>query len=178
MRIKKYLMVIERYFIKKIIYVNVDVYIKKYTKYIKKIGVQFTGAGIIKYIDPSAYFDGTDYKLIKLGDNITISREVMLLTHDYSLTSAFCSIGKYINRHDGEVFFKKDIVIGNNCFIGARSSILPGTVIGNDCIIGACTVVKGIIPDGSVVVGNPCKVIKKTKEYAEYHNKKKDYFIE
>ena len=42
------------------------------------------------------------------------------------------------------IHINKPIKIGNNSFIGARVSLLPGTTIGNDCIIGACAVVKGI----------------------------------
>lgn len=50
--------------------------------------------------------------------------------------------------------------IGDNVFVGAGAIILPQTRIGNYCIIGAGAVVKGTIPDYSVVVGNPCKRIK------------------
>lgn len=69
----------------------------------------------------------------------------------------------------------KDIYIGNNSFIGARVSLLPGTIVGKDCIIGAGSVVKGIIPDGSVVVGNPAHVIGRTTDFANKHNELKDY---
>lgn len=48
-------------------------------------------------------------------------------------------------------------------FIGAGAIILPQSKIGNYCIIGAGAVVKGTIPDYSVVVGNPCKIIKSLK---------------
>lgn len=179
MKIKKVIHVFQRFFIKKLIYMNTDLYLKKYVKYLKKIGIHFIGdKQQIKYIDPSVYFDGTDYSLIKLGDNVTISREVMLLTHDYSITSALCSLGKFINRNEGELYLKKEIIIGDNCFIGARASILPGTVIGNNSIIGAGTVVKGFIPSESVVIGNPCKIISHTNEYAEKILKKEEYFIE
>jgi serine acetyltransferase len=40
--------------------------------------------------------------------------------------------------------------------------ILPGTTIGKDCIIGAGSVVRGMVPDGSVVIGNPAKVVMTT----------------
>lgn len=51
-------------------------------------------------------------------------------------------------------------VIGNNVFIGTGATILGGVTIGNDCIIGAGAVVITDIPDGSVVVGVPGKIIK------------------
>lgn len=68
-------------------------------------------------------------------------------------------------------FFNKitynSVSIGENSFIGARVVILPGTQIGKLCIIGAGAVVKGDIPDYSVVVGNPCRIISDTRQYGE-----------
>lgn len=55
------------------------------------------------------------------------------------------------------------VKIGDNTFVGAGAIILPKTTIGNFCIIGAGAVVKGNIPDYSVVVGNPAKIIKSIK---------------
>ena len=43
--------------------------------------------------------------------------------------------------------------------------ILPKTKIGNNCVVGAGSVVRGTIPDNSVVIGNPAKVIMKTEDY-------------
>lgn len=102
----------------------------------------------------------------------------MLLTHDYSINTALCSIGKFIDRHEGEFHFRRHIKIGDNTFIGARVSLLGGADIGNNCIIGACTVVKGIIPDGSIVIGNPARIIGKTDEYARRHLECADYCVE
>lgn len=102
----------------------------------------------------------------------------MFLSHDYSITTAFASIGKRIERGGGEIYFSHEIKIGNNCFIGARASILPNTIIGNNVIVGACSVVKGIIPDDSIIVGNPAKIIGNTAEYAKKHLESKDYLIE
>ncbi|MCD7710451.1 MAG: hypothetical protein LUI04_03750 [Porphyromonadaceae bacterium] len=56
--------------------------------------------------------------------------------------------------------------IGDNCFIGAGAIILPGSRIGDNVIIGAGAVVKGEIPSNSVVIGNPCKILKKINPHA------------
>ena len=54
------------------------------------------------------------------------------------------------------------MVLGKDSFIGAGAILLPGTTIGCNCIIGAGAVVKGLVPDYSIVAGNPAKVIVKT----------------
>lgn len=175
-KITKIISVIYRDFIKLTYYINLDYYMVLYTRYLRKQGINISG--VPKFINPDVYFDSTDYSKITIGDNVTISREVMLLTHDYSITSALASIGEKIPRCGGEAFFLKDITIGKNCFIGARVSILPGTNIGDNVIIGACTVVKGQIPSNSIVVGNPFKIIGQTDKYATKHKNEKDYLTE
>ncbi len=56
--------------------------------------------------------------------------------------------------------FSKGISVGDDCWIGGSSVILPGVTIGNRCIIGAGSVVTKDVPDDSVVAGNPAKPIK------------------
>jgi len=175
-KIIKIISVIRRGFIRLTSYINLDFYMAHYTRYLRAQGIKISG--LPKYISPDVYFDGTDYSKIIIGDNVTISREVMLLTHDYSLTTALASVGELIPRGGGEVFSIKEINIGKNCFIGARVSILPGTSIGDNVIIGACSVIKGEIPSNSIVVGNPYKVIGQTDKYAIKYKDKKDYLIQ
>jgi acetyltransferase-like isoleucine patch superfamily enzyme len=55
----------------------------------------------------------------------------------------------------------KRTIIGENCSIGTGACILPGVTIGKHCIVGANSVVSKDIPDYSVVVGIPAKIIKK-----------------
>lgn len=52
-----------------------------------------------------------------------------------------------------------EVKIGSNVFVGAGSIILPGVTIGDRVVIGAGSVVTKDIPDNSVAVGNPAKVI-------------------
>ena len=61
----------------------------------------------------------------------------------------------------------KPITIGDNVWIGANSTVLPSANIGNNVVIGANSLVNKDIPDNSIAVGNPCKVIKKKKSYNE-----------
>ena len=56
--------------------------------------------------------------------------------------------------------YAKPITVGDNVWIGAHVSVLPGVTIGDNCVIGAGSVVAGDIPANSIAVGNPCRVIK------------------
>lgn len=59
----------------------------------------------------------------------------------------------------------KPIVIGNDVYIGNNVIILPGVTVGNNVIIGAGAVVSNDIPDNSVAVGVPARVIKSADDY-------------
>ena len=56
------------------------------------------------------------------------------------------------------------ITIGDNCWIGADVTILPGVTIGSNTIIGAKSVVTKDIPDNVIAVGNPCRVLRPITE--------------
>lgn len=157
---------------------NVKSYMKKYVKCLIKLGVDIKNGEYDKlsYYDPSAYFDGAAYKRIHIGNCVTISKDVIILVHDYSISRGM----KYADPNystDKRYRFIKDVIIEDDCFIGARSILLPGTTIGKGCIIGAGSVVRGKIPEGSIVAGNPGKIISSVKEWGSRHYEKKDYEI-
>lgn len=96
--------------------------------------------------------------LITIGDDVTLAPRAHILAHDASTKKAlgYTRIGV--------------VNIGNNVFIGASSTILPGVNIGNNVVIGANSVVSRDIPDNSVAIGNPAKVI---CTYDEFVSRKK-----
>lgn len=100
--------------------------------------------------------------LITVGDN-TVLTNCTILAHDASTY----------------MFLKKSKVgrvnIGSNCFIGWGAIVLPNVTIGDNCIIGAGAVVTKSIPNNSVVVGNPARIIMHTDEFI---NKNKQYMKE
>ena len=107
--------------------------------------------------------------LINIGDNTTISFECALITHD----AATRVIRNLPNNNPNTVIYGP-INIGKNCFIGARTTILPNITIGDNTIIGACSLVNKDIPSNVVAAGNPCKVICTLDEYIHKH---KDDFL-
>ena len=56
------------------------------------------------------------------------------------------------------------ISVGNNVWIGGNVTVLTGVTIGNNVTIGAGSVVTRDIPDNTLAVGNPCRVIKSIDE--------------
>jgi len=114
--------------------------------------------------------------LISIGKNVTISTGVSLLTHD-------ASVGAIVGRH-----VYSDIVgpitIGNNCFIGANSIILPGVRIPDNSIVAAGSVVTKTVvnhltnnapqDEGIIIGGNPAVYICKTNDFLK---KRKNNFL-
>ena len=171
-KIKKIFFVILRGFIKLLNFVRPKLYMRLYNAYLKAQGVDIMGTP--QFIHPTAIFDGKDYSKTHIGNGVIISREVYLLIHDYSITNGLKAIGENLPK---DAFWLKDIYIGENCFIGARAMILPGTRIGKNCIVGAGSVVKGNIPDDSIVAGNPAKILANTIEWSERKKNINDYIF-
>lgn len=96
----------------------------------------------------------TEPYLIEIGDNVAIASGVLFITHDGS-------VRLFRSSAPGMDLFGK-IKIGDNSFIGSNCILLPNTTIGCNCIVGAGAVVRGVIPDNSVIVGNPAKVVMNT----------------
>lgn len=114
-----------------------------------------------------------DYgKHIKVGKrffanfNLTVLDEAMVTFGDDCFVGP--NVGIYTACHSTDPVERNSrrewacpVTIGDNCWIGGDVTILPGVTIGNNCTIGAGSVVTRDIPDNSVAVGNPARVIKK-----------------
>ncbi len=119
---------------------------EKKINFLRKLGVKI-GKDCHVY---TLNFSSEPY-LIEIGDHVAIAWGTRFITHDGA--GNWC----FPDEVDGGIFGR--ITIGNNVFIGEQSIILPNTVIGNNCIIGAGSVVRGKIPDNSVIIGNPAKIV-------------------
>jgi len=104
---------------------------------------------------------GSEPYLISIGDHVTISSGVRLLTHDGG-TFVFRSQPAY-----RKVIKYGRITIHDNCFIGTRAIILPNVEIGPNSVVAAGAVVTKTVPPNSVAGGNPARFIKTVPAYAE-----------
>ena len=71
------------------------------------------------------------------------------------------------------------VTIGDNVWIGGNTVIMPGVTVGDNVVIGGGSIVTKDIPDWSIAVGNPCKVIRKiTEEDRKYYFKDREFDVE
>lgn len=123
----------------------------RYVNFLRKKGV--TIGKNCRFFDPiSNIVDLQNPYCIEIGDNVSITSNVILLTHDYSW-SVLTNINHQMFGGIG------NLKIGNNVFIGMGSIILKSTEIGDNVIIGAGSVVSGLLDSNSVYAGNPAKKI-------------------
>ncbi len=111
--------------------------------------------------------------LIRLGNNVHIASNVSFLTHD--VTNLVLNNLDEIKAMGNVQERIGCIEIGNNVFIGSGTHILYDTKIGNNVIIGTCSTITKDIPDNSVVVGAPARVIGTFDDYVEKYKTEKQY---
>lgn len=90
----------------------------------------------------SVKLDLTYPKGVHIGENTYLAFESRILCHDRTR-------GLYLHTR-----------VGKNCFIGGRSLIMPGVEVGDGCVVGAGAIVTRSVPSGSVVAGNPAKILR------------------
>ncbi len=108
-------------------------------QYLIRVWRMHIGDGTI--VSFSARLDKANPRGIHIGKYTVVTFGAAVLTHDH------------VNSRD------RDVYIGDNCFIGAHSIILPGVTIGNNCIVSAASVVVRDVPAGSLVAGNPARIV-------------------
>ena len=89
--------------------------------------------------------------LLTIGDRVTISENVRIITHD--------GAGWLLNDEKGRRYRYAPVAIGSTVFVGAGSTIMPGVRVGDRVVIGAGSVVTKSVPSNSVVVGSPARII-------------------
>ena len=92
-----------------------------------------------------------------IGSNVMIAHRVNICVSTHPIISGQGGV-----KRAGQTEWK-DVVIGDNCWIGTGAIILPGAVIPNGCVIGAGTVVTNNLEPDGVYVGIPAKRIRDLK---------------
>ncbi|MDQ1284076.1 MAG: hypothetical protein QG620_424 [Patescibacteria group bacterium] len=94
---------------------------------------------------------------VTIGNDCLISPKVSILAVNHSFASADLLI-------KDQPLDAKGIIIGDDVWVGGGATILDGVKIGRGSVIGAGSVVTKDIPEFSVAVGNPAKVVKSRKK--------------
>ena len=97
---------------------------------------------------------GTGAK-INIGNDVLIASNVLITNENHGINPD--DLNEYMNQK----LYCKNVSIGDGCWIGEKVCILPGVNIGKKCVIGAGAIVTKSVPDYSIAVGNPARVIKK-----------------
>jgi acetyltransferase-like isoleucine patch superfamily enzyme len=101
-------------------------------------------------------------KEIRIADGVLIGAGAMIMDNDFHVwkDNDWCRVDQANPI---------PVKIGKKCFIGTRAIILKGVELGDHCIVGAGAVVKrGQYPRGSVLAGNPARIVGSTqREYCE-----------
>ncbi|MCI7575393.1 MAG: acyltransferase [Bacteroidales bacterium] len=130
---------------------------KGYEAWLRKSGVEI-GTNFRLYNHKTISIDTSSPGLLKIGNNVAITANVTILTHD------FCS-WVFRNLYNDYIPGRKKVVIGNNVYIGQRAMILKGVTIGDNVIIAAGSVVTKDVPSNSVVAGVPAKILSSLDVY-------------
>ena len=91
------------------------------------------------------------YGKVTIGDDVAIGPGTKIIAY-----SNYYAKGRKVTE-ERKI---EDITIGNNVFIGANCTILPGTAIQDNVIVAAGSIVKGMLESNSIYGGIPCKKLK------------------
>lgn len=110
--------------------------------------------------------------LVKIHNNVHVASDVYFCTHDV-MQRMFNAVPEYyemlpesVRKSGGYPYYSGEIEVFDNCFIGARAIVMYGVKIGPNAIVAAGSVVTKDVPEGSVVGGNPAKVISTVEKVA------------
>lgn len=110
---------------------------------------------------------------VRIGNNVGLGDFSYICSPSRVEIGEGTIVGQYLSVHPQEHIFEskdvpirlqgtsgKGVIVGSNCWLGAKVTLLDGTTIGSGCVVAAGAVVKGVFPDDSIIAGVPARIIK------------------
>ena len=103
-------------------------------------------------------FQGCSFVLREYETKVTVGEDCMFSSNIFMRNGDSHTI---YNTNGLKINYAKDVIIEDKVWVGYGATILKGSVIGENSIIGTQSVVAGLkVPNGSIVAGNPAKILK------------------
>jgi acetyltransferase-like isoleucine patch superfamily enzyme len=96
----------------------------------------------------------TAHESITLGDDVWFGQNVFISDASHGYQDPETPIGRQLGTH-------QPVSIGSGTWVGHGAIILPGSRIGRQVVVGAGSVVRGTVPDHSVVAGVPARAVRR-----------------
>ncbi|MFH2044513.1 MAG: acyltransferase [Pseudomonadota bacterium] len=106
------------------------------------------------FIGSDVFIDNTYPEIIIIEDFVTIISRTFIIGHSFNPIH----LERILNKNNRTN--KEGVVLKKGCYIGAQCIIMPGVIIGECAIVGAGSVVTESIPDYSIAIGVPAKVVR------------------
>lgn len=140
---------------------------ERFVAHLRKQGIR-VGDRVRFYSPSHTLVDTSCPCLLTIGNNVSVTHGVVILTHDYSW-----SVMKQLPDSAGVILGAQSPVrIGNNVFIGINAVITRGVTIGDNVVIGAGSIVTSDCESNSVYAGNPARRIMSIGQYREKRSQK------
>ncbi len=118
-------------------------------------------------------FTGHFYGNVTMGNDVFFNRGCYVAVHSKLTIGNYCLFGEGVSIHDenhvvglgsepiaSRGFVTKPVIIGNNVWVGAKATILPGITIGDNAVVGANAVVTHDVPANTIVGGIPARILR------------------
>jgi len=130
------------------------IYPLAFSQFMRKCILKSSGYLVGKnvYLPASLKISDISYRRnnVIIHDRVSIGPGVLIITDSSPNHSRLAKIFPLVSKR---------VVIGQDTWVGANVTILPGITVGKCCVIGACSLVNKNIPDNSLAYGNPIRVI-------------------
>jgi acetyltransferase-like isoleucine patch superfamily enzyme len=124
-------------------------------------GVSYTPEIVIKNdvsVSDFVHIAAADY--VEIGDGVLIGSKVLITDHNHGLYSGHLQSSPELRPVERPLTSGEKTIIGDNVWLGDNVVVLPGVIVAQGSIIGANSVVASSIPQDSLAVGIPARVVK------------------